>query len=71
MQIQSRITKTAALWERVLTTSAIIAIALVGFAEPAAAKGPESVTIAGPGLDGSIELMDTVDEDQLIRLMEQ
>lgn len=71
MKNRSRIAETATLFEKVLTTAAIIALAMVGLAEPAAAKGPASITITGPGIDGPIELIETVDTDQLRRLMEQ
>lgn len=47
----------------------------------AVAKGPESVTITGPGIDSQIELMDAVDwpiscdescpDDPMVKLMEQ
>lgn len=71
MKKRSRIIETATLFEKALMTAAIIAIAMVGLIEPAAAKGPVSITITGPGIDGPIELIDTVDADQLSRLMEQ
>ncbi len=55
----------------VLVGVAIVAVVLVGFSEPAAAKGPESATVTGPGIDRTIELLDTADVDLVGQLMEQ
>jgi hypothetical protein len=44
---------------------------LFGSADPAGAKGPESATITGPGIDQPIELIDGTNPDLVARLMEQ
>ncbi len=50
---------------------AIVAMLVVGISEPAVAKGPQSATVTGPGIDRPIELMDTADSDLVSQLMEQ
>jgi hypothetical protein len=48
-----------------------MAALLFGTSDPAEAKGPESVTISGPGIERTIELMDTENFEMMARLMEQ
>lgn len=57
--------------QKILATAEIIAFAVAGMATPATAKGPESITIDGSGIDGPIELRDTLDTAQLTLPMEQ
>ena len=56
---------------KVFTATAFIAMILFGFSKPVAAKGPESVTISGPGIERPIELMNSDNWDLVSRLMEQ
>jgi len=56
---------------RVLAQVAFITVVLFGFSDPVVAKGPESATITGPGIDRPIELTDTANIDLVVRLMEQ
>lgn len=69
--MQSRSRTATRLLVRALAGVASVAVALFGFSHPVSAKGPESATITGPGIDRPIELMDTADFDLVIRLMEQ
>jgi hypothetical protein len=52
-----------------IVLSLLVATAVVVTARPALAKGLESATIAGPGIDRPIELSDT--PNLMVRLMEQ
>ena len=56
---------------RVFIGAAFMATVLFGFSNPARAKGPESVTITGPGIDRPIELLNSADHDLVVQLMEQ
>lgn len=56
---------------RVVSGLVLIVGALVGFTHPVSAKGPESVTITGPGIDQPLELMTTTNQDRIVQLMEQ
>jgi hypothetical protein len=56
---------------RILVGLASIVGVLFGFTHPVIAKGPESVTIAGPGIDQPLELIDTANQDLIAQLMEQ
>lgn len=56
---------------RVVSGLVIIVGVLVGFTHPVSAKGPESVTITGPGIDQPLELMTTTNQDLIVQLMEQ
>ena len=49
----------------------ILAVVLFGLINPALAKGPESVTITGPGIDQRINFMDNNNVDFEVKLMEQ
>jgi hypothetical protein len=51
--------------------SVVFAAAIIAPSTPALAKGPQSATVTGPGIDRPIELMDTANTDLLGRLMEQ
>lgn len=60
------------LW--VLVGMGFIALLLFAFIDPVAAKGPESLTITGPGIDRPLELIDSTAgtiPDPILRLMEQ
>jgi hypothetical protein len=56
---------------RFLAVTVLSGIALFGSIAPAGAKGPESATISGPGIDQPIELIDGTNPDLVARLMEQ
>jgi hypothetical protein len=56
---------------RVLIGTAFMAGVLFGFSAPVYAKGPESVTINGPGINQPIELLNSADHDLVVQLMEQ
>ncbi len=56
---------------RRLAAGAILLAALVGSIAPATAKGPESATIIGPGIDQPMELIRPDNVEQMSRLMEQ
>ncbi len=58
---------------RIRLASALLGAAMVltVLVLPASAKGPESVTIAGPGLDQPLELMGGDNFDRVAKLMEQ
>jgi len=59
----------------------VVSILVIANARTALGKGPESVTLTGPGIDSPVELMDAVDwpiscndscpPDPMVRLMEQ
>lgn len=49
----------------------LIAATVVVTAIPALAKGAQSATLTGLGIDRPIELMDAADSDLVVRLMEQ
>ncbi len=49
--------------------AAIVAVMVVGISPPAQAKGPESVTVAGPGISGELELI-SGDAEHVGRLVE-
>ena len=69
--MSARINTAVKLLVRGLAVMAFAAVALVGFSDPVSAKGPESATIAGPGIDRPIELMATANPDLVTRLMQQ
>lgn len=69
--MQSRSNTAIRVLVRVWAGVAFIAAVLFGFSDPVAAKGPQSVTITGPGMDRPIELMDSANSDLVVRLMEQ
>ncbi len=48
-----------------------VALVVIGVSSPVAAKGPESATITGPGIDEPVELMDTGDAALVGLFMEQ
>jgi hypothetical protein len=50
--------------------SVLCVAAVVSTASSALAKGPESATVSGPGIERPIELMDTADSELVVRLME-
>ncbi len=54
-----------------LMAAALAGAMLLGFLLPASAKGPESVTIFGPGIEQPLELIDPDDFSLLVTLMEQ
>lgn len=54
-----------------MVLSLLIAAAVIATASSALAKGAESATVTGPGIDRPIELMDAADSDLVARLMEQ
>ena len=54
-----------------LLRTTFIAIFLFAFNDHVAAKGPESATISGPGIDEPLELVDGTNRDLVVRLMEQ
>ena len=56
---------------RILTVLMVIAVILFVFTVPVLAKGPESVTITGPGFEYPINMMDNNDIDLEVDLMEQ
>ena len=56
---------------RILPGLVIVVGVLVGFTHPVSAKGPESVTITGSGIDQPLELMATTNHDLIVQLMEQ
>lgn len=49
----------------------VIVALIVGVGGPAFAKGPESATIIGPGIDEPIDLMDNPNQDTVRALIEQ
>ncbi len=69
--MRSRISTSVKLLVRVLAGMAFAAVALFGFSDSVSAKGPESATITGPGIDRPIELIDTANPDLVTRLMQQ
>ena len=69
--MSSRISAAVKLLARILTGMAFAAVALFGFSDPVSAKGPESATITGPGIDRPIELIETANPDLVTRLMQQ
>jgi hypothetical protein len=56
---------------KIIITVACLVLVLFGLTSPVIAKGPESVTITGPGIDSPLELMDNANFDLIARLMEQ
>lgn len=56
---------------KILAVLLFMAVVLFAINDPVIAKGPESVTITGPGIDQPINLMDNNDIDLEVRLMEQ
>jgi hypothetical protein len=56
---------------RIFAGTAIVAVVLLGVGDTAMAKGPESATVAGPGIDQPVELIDAANPDLVSRLMEQ
>ncbi|MGH8935405.1 MAG: hypothetical protein ACRDXD_03910 [Acidimicrobiia bacterium] len=56
---------------RVSAGVAIVTAVLIGFVDPAGAKGPQSATITGPGIDEPIELIDYGRTELVVRLLEQ
>jgi hypothetical protein len=56
---------------RVIAGVAFMAAVMSGFSHSVGAKGPESATITGPGIDRPIELLDNANHDLVIQLMEQ
>ncbi len=56
---------------RVLAGLVLIAAILFGFADPVIAKGPESVTITGPGINRPIEVLAAENIDLVSQLMGQ
>lgn len=59
------------LFLRVVVSAALFVLVLFGLSERAAAKGPESATISGPGIDGTLELIGEDNWVQVSKLMEQ
>ncbi len=55
----------------VFAGAAFLTVFLLGFANPVSAKGPESVTITGPGIIEPLELMEAGNFDRIAKLMEQ
>ncbi|MFQ5523638.1 MAG: hypothetical protein ACE5F5_08675 [Acidimicrobiia bacterium] len=66
---------------RAVTVLLVVSVLVLANAGIAHGKGPESVTLTGPGIDAPVELMDAVDwpiscdnscpPDPMVRLMEQ
>jgi hypothetical protein len=56
---------------RLIALSMVLGGVLFGLVNPALAKGPESVTIKGPGIDQQINFMDNNNVDFEVKLMEQ
>ena len=56
---------------RTLAGLGILVMILFANIYPAVAKGPESATITGPGIDQPIELLGTIEMDSVVQLMEQ
>ncbi len=67
----SRCVRTARSLVRLFVWTAFTTTILFGFSDPVSAKGPQSATISGPGIDRPIELLDTSDIDLVVKLMEQ
>ena len=63
--------KTTSRPAQMLAAMAVGALVLVGVAHPAAAKGPLSATLSGPGIDPPIDLTETADPDLMHELMLQ
>ena len=70
--MRTRRDRTTTPWvTRIMVGVAINALVLIGLTDPSAAKGPESATLSGPGVDQPIELTDAADSELFVRLMQQ
>lgn len=69
--MNSKINIVIRLLVRILAGLVIMVMILFANINPAVAKGPESATITGPGIEQPIELLNNSNMDLVVRLMEQ